>query len=535
MANDGDLNLTPLPLVTRALDPIGQVVFEGETPNLHEIHFRVRPTATTTASNMVAVEGQNSRGDSVLLLARVDNVFDHNPHEGPMESTVSEVIPFETRYAREGDSTVIFRKAHAELLEEAILAPGGTIQEIHEVQSLPRAGAAVYEAGPDLTAQALGFNSDPSDSLEAGHIHGSDIPANVTRSVVQRHILICGGIGSGKSYTRGVLAEELAMHGIPQVNIDVNGELIDAVEELGGLNLRPGSGFTLPLSALTAADVVEAIPAINKGTNIETLVQFAHEQLLKERSLARGDQFGVADLCTKIEQIAPQLEMKSNTWKPAQLRAQSLERLSYIGNSFDWERQLTPGRIINIDCRELLITDLRLIVASIARDIQRLARRKRIPFVVLSVDEFHLVAPHNEDLVASQVLRELARLGRHLRVGLILTTQSPSDVDRSILKRLLTRFLHAIEPDQLDALRGVFSDASPELVRKLPKMPVGTCILTGAAETIKHATMIDIRMRVTTHGGGNPPIWDELASRGWKAKKSLTEILERREDNPRDE
>ena len=530
MATDRTMNLTHP--VTPVLDPIGQVVFEGQTPNLHEVHFRVRPTETTTASQMVAVEGNNSSGNSVLLIARVDNVFDHNPHEDPMQSTVSEVIPFETKYAQEGDSTVIFRKAHAELLEEAILAPDGTVQEIHEIQSLPRAGAAVYVARPDLTAAALGLNTDPLDSLEVGHIHGSDIPANVNRSVVQRHMLICGGIGSGKSYTRGVLAEELAKHGVPQVNIDVNGELIDAVDELGGLNLRPGVGeFTLPLSALTAADVVEAIPAINKGTNIETLVQFAHEQLLKERSLVRGDQFGVADLCKKIEEIAPQLEMKANTWRPAQLRAQSLDRLPYIGKSFDWEEQLTPGRLINIDCRELLITDLRLIVASIARDLQRLARRKRLPFVVLSVDEFHLVAPHNEDLVASQVLRELARLGRHLRIGLILTTQSPSDVDRSILKRLLTRFLHAIEPDQLDALRGVFSDASPALVKKLPKMPVGTCILTGATETIKHATMIGVRTRATTHGGGNPPIWDDLANRGWTAKKSLKEIAPRLQDD----
>ena len=306
------------------------------------------------------------------------------------------------------------------------------------------------------------------------------------------------------------------------MNIDVNGELIDATRELGGKNLKPGAGgFTLPLSALTSSDVVEAIPAINKGTNIETLVQFAHEQLLKERTLSKGEEFRVEDLCAAIERIAPSLEMKANTWRPAQLRAQSLGRLPYIGDPFDWEGELKPGRIINIDCRDLLITDLRLIVASVARDLQRLARMERLPFIVLSIDEFHLVAPHNDDIVASQVLRELARLGRHLRIGLILTTQSPSDVDRSILKRLLTRFLHAIEPDQLDALRGVFSDASTELVRKLPKMPVGTCILTGAAETVKHATMIDIRSRATTHGGGNPPIWEDLASRGWVEKNPL--------------
>src|SRR5262249_53532697 len=126
----------------------------------------------------------------------------------------------------------------------------------------------------------------------------------------------------------------------------------------------------------------------------------------------------------------------------------------------------------------------------------------------------------------TQVLRELARIGRHLRIGLILTTQSPSDVDRSILKRLLTRLLFAIEPDQLDALRGVFSDASDELVRQMPKLPRGVCVLTGALETVRHATVVKIRERMTTHGGATPDIFADLAKRGWEGKRSFEDILD---------
>src|SRR5690606_20497156 len=155
---------------------------------------------------------------------------------------------------------------------------------------------------------------------------------------------------------------------------------------------------------------------------------------------------------------------------PAKQRAGSLVRVPYIGEPFAWEEHLKPGAIINIDCRGLLVSDLRLIVASIARDLQRLARSGRRMFVAFSIDEFHLVAPNDDSSVTTHVLREIARIGRHYRIGLILTTQSPQDVDRSILKRLLTRFLHSIEPDQLDALRGVFSDASESLVKSLPKL-----------------------------------------------------------------
>jgi DNA helicase HerA-like ATPase len=185
---------------------------------------------------------------------------------------------------------------------------------------------------------------------------------------------------------------------------------------------------------------------------------------------------------------------------------------------FDWTSNLTPGAIINIDCRGMLESELRLITASVARDLQNLAKNRLIPFVVLSIDEFHLVAPNNDQVVTTQVLREIARIGRHYKLGLILTTQSPSDVDRSILKRLLTRFLHAIEPDQLDALRGVFSDASADLIRSLPKLPQGVCVVTGAFETVRHATVVRIRQRRTTHGGKTPDIWADLERKGWSGK-----------------
>src|SRR4030042_2872804 len=198
MENKEVANFMPAPV-----EPIGQVVFEDSTPNLTEAHFRIRPHASTTAGRMVAISAEDRHNKPVLLLARVDNVFDHNPHEDPLSSTVSEVIPFETKYALEGDSTVIFREAHAEILEEAVLNDDGTVSEIKSAETLARSGAWVYEAGADLVAAALGFESNPTLSLEIGMIHGSSIPATLSRSVIQRHIFICGGVGSGKSYTRG--------------------------------------------------------------------------------------------------------------------------------------------------------------------------------------------------------------------------------------------------------------------------------------------------------------------------------------------
>jgi hypothetical protein len=261
------------------------------------------------------------------------------------------------------------------------------------------------------------------------------------------------------------------------------------------------------------------VPSINRGTNMETLLRFSHESLTRQVLQGTRRHFTVDQLVEHIDECAQVLEMTSKaTVEPTKLRTRSLNRLSFLGDPFDWATALTPGAFVNIDCRGMTITDLRLIAASVARDLQNLARQRAIPFTVLSIDEFHLVAPADDSAITTQVLREIARVGRHYRLGLILTTQSPADVDRSILKRLLTRFLHAIEPDQLSSLRGVFSDASEDLVRTLPKLPQGTCIVTGAFETVRHATAIDVRARRTTHGGKTPDIWADFTERGWRGK-----------------
>ena len=460
--------------------PIGKLISlpEAESPSFMRMHVRLFPdTPSPKPGNWLSIEVNELNGLTHCVLGRVLNSWEHNPHEDAQSSTVADVLPIKTVYAPEGESTVIYRVAELEPMEEVLLDQNGAIvvvngkPTIHDVSTLPRAGTLVYEASQNVVIAALGLEDNGDEGIVIGVLRSSGnppTPAVIKRSAVQRHIFIGGGIGAGKSYTRGVLAEELHLLGVPQINIDVNGELVEATNQLGGINLRPGKdGFTLPLSALTAQDVTNAIPAVNRGTNIETLIQYSHEALMKERTLAKGEHFSVNDLVARIPQDATDLDMKANTWRPAQLRAESLNRIDYIGEPFDWRTHIKPGALINIDCRGLLVSDLRLIVASIARDLQRLAKREDNLFVVFSIDEFHLVAPNDDSTVTTQVLRELARIGRHYKIGLILTTQSPQDVDRSILKRLLTRFLHAIEPDQLDALRGVFSDASSTLILSL--------------------------------------------------------------------
>jgi DNA helicase HerA-like ATPase len=94
-------------------------------------------------------------------------------------------------------------------------------------------------------------------------------------------------------------------------------------------------------------------------------------------------------------------------------------------------------------------------------------------------------------------------------------TQSPVDIDKRAIRQCNTRLVFALEPDQLDAIRGVKADASEELLRALPKMPQGTCLLSGTYESVKHTIPVKIRERQTenSEGGKTPDIFKEMTSK----------------------
>src|SRR5437762_13577162 len=96
------------------------------------------------------------------------------------------------------------------------------------------------------------------------------------------------------------------------------------------------------------------------------------------------------------------------------------------------------------------------------------------------------------------MIREGVRIGRHHGICMVLLPHRPADIDRAAIRQCNTRLVFALEPDQLDAIRGVESDASEEMLRALPKMPRGTCLLSGTYESVKHCIPVKVRLRQET-------------------------------------
>jgi DNA helicase HerA-like ATPase len=161
------------------------------------------------------------------------------------------------------------------------------------------------------------------------------------------------------------------------------------------------------------------------------------------------------------------------------------------------------------------------LAAMAARELQRIGReRSRAAegtgpdaeeaakwFALYVVDEAHMVIPNDDHAVSTQVHFELARMGRHVRTGMVLSSQSPADLNPSVLKRLQSRFVYSLERDQLRSIQGVLADLDERIVAQLPTLPRGHCAVSGSSDLVRHGFVLKVRERQTTAGGSTPPIF----------------------------
>lgn len=167
---------------------------------------------------------------------------------------------------------------------------------------------------------------------------------------------------------------------------------------------------------------------------------------------------------------------------------------------------------LSIKCNHLRSNRLQTVATALLRELQDLRLRGFIPPYVAVIDEAHLFVPEGEGSPCKQIIREGVRIGRHHGIAMVLMTQSPVDIDKRAIRQCNTRLVFALEPDQLDAIRGIKADASEEMLRALSKMPRGTCLLSGTYESVKHTIPVKIRRRHTkeAEGGKTPPIFKEM-------------------------
>ncbi len=383
---------------------------------------------------------------------------------------------------------------------------------------------------------------------------------DVARSHV---VLVAGKRGSGKSYTLGVIAEELA--NLPkETSQNISALIFDTMgiywtmksknekdkELLAEWGLKPK---TLPVKIFVPFGYYDnylekGIPAdvrfsldVTELNSEDWLITFGLSitnpvSVLIERTLNRlkeKNNFGIDEIIKTLERdektnaetknAAVALFEAANTWgifSKNPKGATKIEELTSAGvtSVLDLSVYNSVGafniRALVISLISRKIFNQRMLARkkeetlAISRkfDFNISSEKKENPLVWIFIDEAHEFLPLNEKTIATDALIQLLREGRQPGISLVLATQQPGQIHRDVMTQSDIVISHRVtsEPD-LQALNQIMQSYLIESIKKymddLPSLKGSAIILDDNSERIYPMRM---RPRFTWHGGEAP-------------------------------
>lgn len=414
------------------------------------------------------------------------------------------------------DATTVAARDAAETAAAATAAPGATSAtpgplDPDDVEKI-RAGYAF--AGPALEMGAL-VNGDPLP----------DVQVRIPLAMMNRHGLVAGATGTGKTRTLQGLAEQLSAHGVSVFAADIKGDLSGmAVPGAGSEKLLArtkgiGQDWTpeaFPLEYFSLGGVGRGVPirATIAGFGPILLSKVLGLNDTQESSL--GLVFHYADkaglpLLDLTDLRAVLSFLASDEGKPELKELGGLsgatvgvilrELITFADQGADvffGEPEIdtaeflrtTQGRgIISLlevpgvqDKPALYSTFLMWLLADLFNDLPEVGDLDQ-PKLVFFFDEAHLLFQDaSKDFLAQ--ITQTVRLIRSKGVGIFFVTQTPKDVPGDVLAQLGSRVQHqlrAFTPDDAKALRATVStypNSGYDLEETLTVLGTGEAIVT---------------------------------------------------------
>lgn len=335
-------------------------------------------------------------------------------------------------------------------------------------------------ASSELPAIQLGGIKLNEDLLPQGDVH-------LVLKSFNRHGLIAGATGSGKTKTMQVLAEQLSLQGVPSFLMDIKGDvsglampgetndkLINRSQSLG-LDFKPQAFpvefFTLnpkdpgvPLRA-TVSDFGPLLFARMLDLNetqagvVTILFEFA-----KAKEWPLLDLADFKSLLQYVQTEAGKQAIESQYGAVASTSVGTIVRKvieleSQGGNAFFAEPPFNPMDLLRTNAAGLgIISVLRLLdmqdkpklfstfmlklLSDIYRQMPELGDPDK-PRLVIFIDEAHLIF-NQASKALLDLLETMVKLIRSKGVGLIFCTQTPDDIPEAVLSQLGLKIQHAL-------------------------------------------------------------------------------------------
>jgi DNA helicase HerA-like ATPase len=375
----------------------------------------------------------------------------------------------------------------------------------------------VFKADQSFIMDTLGLKSG---GIHLGMLDGRNIPVYLRKEeLIQKHCSILAKTGSGKSYTAGVLIEELLEKNVPLLIIDPHGEYLalkyenrneEERKQMEKFGISP-KGYASKVVVYTpsnfsinpAADKLFRIDGINLSVNeLYDLFPLSDAQLgVLYRGIneikAEKEFYTIEDIIKKMA------ESKSSAkWRIIHF----LERIRETGILSDSptriEELVKVGQASIIDMKGAEPRLQQLIVYRVCKEVFEGRKMGKIPPFMLVVEEAHNFCPERgfEKAVSSNILRTIASEGRKFGLGLLVISQRPARVDKNVISQCNTQIiLRVTNPNDIRALSRGLEFMSSEMEEEIKRIPQGVALLSSPS--IEMPILVDVRVRRSEHGG----------------------------------
>ncbi len=426
----------------------------------------------------------------------------------------------------------------------------------------PMTGDSVFLASSETLAEVL--SPKRAGELGAAHVgslltrEANEVPVVLAiKDVVSTHLAILASTGAGKSYTAGVLIEELMMpHNRAAVLVaDPHGEygtlqtVADDPRFRGADGYRPEVKIFTPdrvkvrFSSLTEADIKYLLPEGTSDKMLHFLSQ-AYRALMTRVDEERG-LWSYHDLRDAVKEQKYEGNERSES-----SNASSIEGLLWrLDMRFDnnpvfsdnehipLKDLFRPGRCTVLQLSDIEQQEQQVIVATLLRRVNkaRMATvrenvdpnsESHLPYPVFTLlEEAHRFAPAGQTVVSTNVLKQILSEGRKFGVGIGLITQRPGKLDQDVLSQCMTQvIMRIVNPIDQDTVAKSVEGAGRQLLAELPALTKGQAVISGVG--VNTPVMCRVRARLTRHGGET-----QDAPAEWAKWHSQTEQEHRQQDN----
>ena len=344
---------------------------------------------------------------------------------------------------------------------------------------------------------------NPTDSfinLGSALLNGevlSEARVNIPLRMMNRHGLITGATGTGKTRTLQLVAEQLSMAGVPVFMLDVKGDLSGLnkpglsntkIEERSAALGQPFApqGFPIELYSLTGKNgaqmrgtVLEFGPILlskildlneTQAGVLAVIFKYADDNKLplvdlndlKKTISYLSDGLGAAEIKASYGSISTATSgtiLRKIVTIEQQGLSQIFGETSFdiddLFNRVDGLGVISLLNISDVQSQQVLYSTFLLSLLAEIYNAMPEAGDLDKPKLVFFIDEAHLLFKNSQKAFLEQI-ETIIRLIRSKGIGIFFCTQSPTDLPESILSQLGNRIQHAVRaftPNDAEALK----------------------------------------------------------------------------------